>query len=193
MRSGCEDPSLKALRQERRPGRSRGVRKVTRVVEDPWVSRGGKERGVQPRLGGGVQWEPEHGRGLPRLTRCRREGKDGTATYGTHEGQVTGATEGRRMQKGEGPACGDTGGCAMGRGLGALASGPPRCLCCFSSLFPRRDPTQAPPARWSHNLYLKCTSGHLPLLLKQTRAPGEQSAWQDPGLASESVAMSPQP
>ena len=80
----------------------------------------------------------------------------------------------------------------MGRGLGALASGPPRCLCCFSSLFPRRDPTQAPSARWSHNLYLKCTSGHLPLLLKQTRAPGEQSAWQVPGLASESVAMSPQ-
>ena len=63
---------------------------------------------MQLRLGGGMQWEPGHGRGLPRLTRCRREGKYGTATYGTHEGQVTGVTEGLSMQKGERQAHGDT-------------------------------------------------------------------------------------
>ena len=55
-----------------------------------------------------MQWQPGHGKGLPRLTRCRREGKDGTAAYGIREGQVTGVTKGRRMRKGERQACEDS-------------------------------------------------------------------------------------
>ena len=122
---------MKALRQGRRPRRR---------SPEPWGQEGDSSGGEHvsfPRWEGeggatqtgGVQWEPGHGRGLPRLTRCRRKGKDGAAAYVTREGQVTGVTKGRRMQKGEGQACGD----AEGAVQRALASVPPQCLRCFSS------------------------------------------------------------
>ena len=76
-----------------------------RVVEDTCFPRWEGEGGAIQT--GGVQWEPGRGRGLARLTRCRREGKDGATAYVTREGQVTGVTKGRRMRKGEGQACGD--------------------------------------------------------------------------------------